>query len=141
MSLMLATKIWGNGDEVVAVDEVDEVDDAVDDAEVALVVPCWVVVADEAPVVAPCTVEVTVLVTVFVDPVAGGAAGGAVEGAKRLLATEPIPAVTKTAPSVIATMRKFLRGLTFLGTLAPVFWALSSFLGLSSCDAIAFFHN
>ncbi len=89
-SFMFATTIWGNGDELDAVEEVEEVDDA--EEELA---PLW----------PPDTVDVTVLVTVFVEP-EGGGGGGEVDGAKRLLATEAMPAVTKTAPKVMATIRK-----------------------------------
>src|SRR5579872_5935898 len=108
---MFATTIWGKGEEVEAVEEVEEV---VDDAEVALP---WEVVAEVDEVVvsllcAPCAVVVTVLVTVFVEP-DGGGAGWAVDGAKRLLATEAMPAVTNTAPRVMATMRKWRRGFSF----------------------------
>ena len=98
---MFATTITGNGDEVLAVEEVE----VVEEEEDALALLLWLL----WPL---CTVEidVTVLVTVLVGPAAGGAAGGAVDGAKRLLATDAMPTVTKTAPRVIATMRKWRRG-------------------------------
>lgn len=79
-------------------EEVDEEAEAVEDV-VDVAFPPW----------PPCTVEMTVFVTVFVEP-EGGGAGGAVDGAKRLFATEAIPAVTKTTPKVMATMRKLRRG-------------------------------
>jgi len=153
MSFMFATTITGNGDVVVAVEVVDEDeedDEADDDAEDALVVDEAEVVEDEDDddalallLWAPCTVdvEVTVLVTVFVEPVAGGGAGGAVEGAKRLLATEAMPAVTKTAPSVMATMRKWRRGAFFSVPPEPLPWELPPFSELSSFDAIDFSPN
>ena len=112
-SLMFATTITGNGDDVVAVDEEDAEDEGDDDAEDVEEEDEEVVLA--LLLMAPWAVEidVTVLVTVFVEPDAGGGAGGAVEGAKRLLATEAMPAVTNTAPRVMTTKRKWRRGLSF----------------------------
>lgn len=138
---MFATTMTGNGDEVVAVVEVDEeevdedalvVDEAdvveEEDAEVVLPLLLW----------PPCTVDVTVFVTVFVVALGGGAGGWAVDGAKRLLATEAMPAVTKTAPSVIATMRKCLRGLSSFGMEMPPSFAVSPLPELSSFDVIGY---
>ncbi len=95
-SVMFPTTIAGNGDEVEAVDDVDEeAEDSADEEE-----------AELAPLCPPVSVETTVLVTVLVAVVCGGGAGGAVEGAKRLFATEAMPTVTKTTPRVMATLRK-----------------------------------
>ena len=134
---MFATTIAGNGDEVVAVVDVDE-----DEAEEDALEDCAEVVEEEdaevvlaPPVWPPCTVDVTVFVTVFVVALGGGTGGWAVDGAKRLFATEAMPAVTKTAPSVIATMRKCLRGLSFLGMETPPSFAASLLPELSSFDA------
>jgi len=87
---MFATTSWGKGEEMEEVEELEEDAEVEDVVDVAL--PPW-------------TVDVTVFVTVFAEP-EGGDAGGAVDGAKRLFATEAMPAVTKTTPMEMAIVRK-----------------------------------
>ncbi len=113
--MMFATTMTGNGDELVDVevvlvevvlgdDDEDDEEEVVVEEELALLLlwpPPWTVDTD---------VDVTVFVTVFVEVFGGGGAGGAVDGAKRLFATEAMPAVTRTTPTVMAARRKLRRG-------------------------------